>query len=75
MQTAIEEEYWTPQYKTDVLGRGKIFWPEDGNGKYDSSEDAEQAASGWLSRGYSEVRVMHVTRRVEYGQPIVASDE
>jgi hypothetical protein len=71
---AIEEEYWTPQYKTRVDGAGRIFWPEEGTGHYATPEAAELAARRWLE-SYDEVRVVHVTRRVEYGPSIVRDKE
>lgn len=72
---AIEDEYWSIQYRTQVAGRGVIFWPDDGEGRYDSAESAEEFARKEIQRnrgtGYrDQARLMHVVRRVEYGQPI-----
>ena len=70
---AIEEEYWTVQYWTSVLGEGMRFWPEDGTGRYGCEADAQCAAQALVDGGsHSRVRVLHVVRRVEYGPPVAA---
>lgn len=69
---AIEEEYWTYQYRTGVAGRGRSFWPDDGNGQFVDEEDA--MAAGRRS-GYKEIRILHITRRVEYGPTVVIGEE
>jgi hypothetical protein len=69
--TAIEEEYWSLQYKTTVSGEGRAFWPPDGEWKYSTPEAAAVAARELISQGrHEELRVLHITRRVEYGDPI-----
>lgn len=72
---AIEEEYWTFQYRTSVGDyRDPQFWPPDGEGKYSTEQDAEDRARGQLSDYRSGVRVLHVTRRIEYGPEITSED-
>ncbi len=67
---AIEEEYWTVQYKTRVTGHPEAqFWPPDGDGKYGSEAGALDAANR-LAGTHVVTRVVHVTRRVEYGADI-----
>ncbi len=68
----IEEEYWTVQYLTEVLGyREPIFWPLDGDGKYATEETATKRATTLLET-YRDARVVHVVRRMRYGQPLAA---
>jgi len=72
---AIEEEYWSVQYLTRVLGTpGESFWPPDGEGKYDTEAAADEYARKCLV-GHSGARVVHVTRRMEYGRPFAPDDE
>lgn len=69
----IEEEYWTVQYLTNVIGeRQPIFWPLDGEGKYGTEEAAIEGATAKL-RDYPSARVVHVVRRMAYGAPLLAS--
>ncbi|MET0426691.1 MAG: hypothetical protein ABW046_22680 [Actinoplanes sp.] len=71
----IEEEYWTTQYLTTVLGhREPIFWPLDGEGKFGTEADATRHAEYLLRRPYPEARVVHVIRKMRYAQPITESD-
>lgn len=60
---AIEEEFWSYQYLTQLAGRGIDFWPEDGTGKFKTEEEAE---IGLKNSGYAEGRILRVTRRIEY---------
>ena len=70
---SIEEEYWTMQYLTKVLGyKEPIFWPLDGEGKYESEDAAAERATRLLET-YPAARVVHVVRRMRYLQPLTAS--
>lgn len=66
---AIEEEYWAIQYKTSTLG-GVQFWPPDGEGHYSSDEVARSAFNADRFQHSVEMRVLHITRRIEYGPTI-----
>lgn len=69
---AIEEEYWTVQYQTGVSGYSEPqFWPPDGEGKHNTPEDAESDAK----RFAGQTRILHITRRVEYGEPMTRVDD
>jgi hypothetical protein len=68
----VEEEYWTVQYLTSVLGyREPIFWPLDGDGKHRSEADALSWAGVKLA-DHPAVRVVHVIRRSKFGEPITS---
>lgn len=76
---AIEEEYWTAQYQTNVTGAGKTFWPEEGTGKFATEEDAVKNAKQWLGTKaqphHPVVRTLHIVRRVEFGPEITLDDD
>lgn len=69
----IEEEYWTVQYLTQVLGRGEIFWPLDGEGHFGTEGDATERATELLDR-YPLTRVVHVVRTMRYATPLAAEN-
>ena len=72
--SAIEEEYWFVQYLTQVLGiKGESFWPPEGEWKYDTEASADAYARELLA-SHSGARVVHVTRRMEYGRPLTRDD-
>ena len=67
---AVEEEFWAIQYATSVLGHSEpAFWPPDGDGRYPTEAKAFEAARRNVEGGYGggTARVLHVTRRIEYG--------
>ena len=71
---SIEEEYWTVQYLTRVAGMGApIFWPSDGEGKYDTEAMAIERATALLDT-YPSTRTVHVVRRMAYAIPLLAPD-
>lgn len=66
---AVEEEFWAIQYTTSVAGHDEpAFWPPDGDGKHSTEAKAFEAARRSVESGYGgSARVLHVTRRIEFG--------
>lgn len=58
-------EYFAFQYWTSVMGRGMSWWPDGGEGYYNSREDAAKA--GFVR--HNKVRVLKIYKAVEYFDP------
>ena len=58
-------EYFAFQYWTSVMGRGMSWWPDSGEGYFDSHKDAAKA--GFVR--HNKVRVLKIFKTVEYFDP------
>lgn len=71
----IVEEYYTLQYLTDIVVHGKDWWPPDGEGKFQDFDTAYTAAGIMLrERMRQEMRIVKVTRRMDFGMPLKQDD-